>query len=113
MSRRESALRLWGESSVTVAMPASMARWTSSVSVMIGKATGSAPPAGSIPTVHPLEELVEERHGERRVSVGGAVQDPLGDQRRTAWRDRLDTHTERCGDVPGAMRSGAKRCHGD
>src|ERR1700722_9131837 len=53
--------------------------------------------------MHPFEEVVEERDGERRVPVCRAVDDALGDERCTAWRDRLDTHAQRCRDVAGAV----------
>src|SRR5579863_1644189 len=61
----------------------------------------------------PLEELVEERHRERGVSVRGAVDDAFRDQRRTARRHRLDADAEGSRNLPRAMRPGTQRCHRD
>src|ERR1035441_958138 len=63
--------------------------------------------------VHPFEELIEERDGERGVTMRRAVDDPLGDQCGAAWRDRFHSNAERCRDVPGAVWSRTQRCHGD
>ena len=57
------------------------------------------------------EELVEQRHGERSITMCGAEDHALGDETASARRDALDSDAELPCDVSRTVRAGTEGCH--